>query len=192
MVLATHIVNRVSTKSLNRMTPEEAWSGKKLSVENLKVFGCQVFMKQHRNKSKWEPRSKICMYLGPGNMIQSHQLWDVKMEHIIISRDVLFDKATVGLPKKSVTTQTLKITEQYIVDKVEPAAKPKDSSQEESGKVAPPSQVNLEIVENEENKLNLKDNQEEAIPEAVVPNVPSNNQLARSTTMKTVKSKRSS
>ncbi len=104
----------------------------------------------------------------------------------------MFNKVTIGLPKKSVTTQTPKITEQYIVDKVEPAAKPKDSSQEESDKVAPLSQVNLEIVENEENKPNLEDNQEEAIPEAVIPNVPSNNQPARSTTTKTVEPRRSS
>ncbi len=68
-MLVTHIVNRVSTKSFNRMMLEEAWSGKKPLVENLKVFGCQAFMKQHGNKSKWEPKSKICMYLGPGNMI---------------------------------------------------------------------------------------------------------------------------
>ncbi len=114
------------------------------------------------------------------------------MEHIIISKDVLFDKVTIGLPKKSVTTQTLKITEQYIVDKVKPIAKPEDSSQEESDEVAPLSQVNLEIVENEENKPNLEDNQEEAVPEAVIPNVPFNNQLVRSMTMKTVEPRRSS
>ncbi len=52
MTLATHITNRVSTKSLDRMTLEEAWSGEKPSVENLKVFGYHTFMKQYGNQSK--------------------------------------------------------------------------------------------------------------------------------------------
>ncbi len=127
-MLATHIMNRVSTKSFDRMTLKKAWSGKKLSVENLKVFRCYTFVKKHSNQSKWEPRSKIYIYLGPGNVIQSHQLWDVKTEHIIISRDMLFDKATIGLPKESMTTQIPKVTEQYIVDRVEPTVALKDSS----------------------------------------------------------------
>ncbi len=137
-MLATHIANRVSTKSLEGMTPEEAWSGIKPSVENLKVFGCRAFVKQHGNQSKWEPRSKTCMYLGPGNAIQSHRLWDMKTERIIISRDALFDETTVGLPKKNVNSQPPKITEQYIVDRVEPAAKSINANQEEPKGVAPP------------------------------------------------------
>ncbi len=144
-----------------------------------------------------EPRSKICMYLGPGNAIQSHQLWDVKTECIIISRDVLFDKATVGLPKESMTIQISKVTEQYIVDRVEPTAAPKDSSQEEPDEVAPPSQqVNVEIVENKEsekNKPSLEDSQKEVVSEATVLSVPFNNRPARSTmTTTTIELRRSS
>ncbi len=154
-------------------------------------------MKQHGNKSKWEPRSKICIYLGPGNTIQSHQLWDVKMECIIISRDVLFNEVTVGLPKENIITQIPKNIEEYIVDRVEPAVAPEDSSQEELDKVALPSQqVNVEIAESEEseeNKPSLEDSQEEAVPEAVVPSVPSNNRPARSTmTTTTAEPRRSS
>ncbi len=121
----------------------------------------------------------------------------MKTECIIISRDVLFNKVTVGLPKENIITQIPKNTEEYIVDRVEPTAAPKDSSQEEPDKVAPSSQqVNVEIAESEESEKNepsLEDSQEEAVPEAVVPSVPSNNRPVRSTTTTTtVEPRRSS
>ncbi len=110
---------------------------------------------------------------------------------------MLFDKATVGLPKENVITQIPKNTEEYIVDRVEPTAAPEDSSQEEPDEVAPPSQqVNVEIAESEESEENepsLEDSQEEAVPEAAIPSVPSNNKPARSTmTMTTTEPRRSS
>ncbi len=118
------------------------------------------------------------------------------MECIIISRDVLFDEVTIGLLKESVTTQIPKITEKYIVDRVEPTVALEDNSQEEPDEVALPSQqVNLEIVKNEESKENkpsLEDNQEEAVPEAVVPSVPSNNRLVRLMMTTTIEPRRSS
>ncbi len=75
------------------------------------------------------------------------------------------------------------------MDRVEPTVAPEDSSQEEPDEVTLPSQqVNVEIAkseESEENKPSLEDSQEEAVPEAAVPSVPSNNKLARSMTMTT-------
>jgi len=36
---AVYMLNRCPTKRLNSMVPEEAWTGVKPSVKNLKVFG---------------------------------------------------------------------------------------------------------------------------------------------------------
>ena len=37
---AVYVLNRAPTKSLEGVTPYEAWHGKKPSVEHLRVFGC--------------------------------------------------------------------------------------------------------------------------------------------------------
>jgi transposase InsO family protein len=50
-----YVQNRIPHRILKDMTPEEAFSGKKPNVENLRIFGCPVYShipKDKRNKSK--------------------------------------------------------------------------------------------------------------------------------------------
>jgi hypothetical protein len=49
------------------MTPYEAWTGMKLSVSHLKVFGCSVYahiLKDERKKL--DPKAEKYIYLGYG------------------------------------------------------------------------------------------------------------------------------
>jgi hypothetical protein len=45
VVTAVYILNRSPTKTLNGMTPYEAWHGRKPTVSHLRVFGCLAFTK---------------------------------------------------------------------------------------------------------------------------------------------------
>jgi hypothetical protein len=44
MSIAVYVLNRCSTKSVDDMTPFEAWHGKKLVVHHLRMFGCIVYV----------------------------------------------------------------------------------------------------------------------------------------------------
>jgi hypothetical protein len=47
------------------MTPEEAFSGKKPNVENLRIFGCQVYSHIPKDKiNKLEPSGKKGIFVG--------------------------------------------------------------------------------------------------------------------------------
>ena len=38
---ANFILNRVPTKVIKHVTPEEKWNGRKMDISNFKVFGCE-------------------------------------------------------------------------------------------------------------------------------------------------------
>ena len=38
-----HVLNRCPTFFVQNMTPEEAWSGRKLAVDHFKIFGCIAY-----------------------------------------------------------------------------------------------------------------------------------------------------
>lgn len=44
--IAVYLANRSPTVALNRKTPYECWFGKRPDFGNLRVFGCEAFMKQ--------------------------------------------------------------------------------------------------------------------------------------------------
>lgn len=43
---AMYLLNRYPTKSLNSMTPFEAWHGSKPRVKHLRTFGCVAYVKK--------------------------------------------------------------------------------------------------------------------------------------------------
>ena len=57
--------NHVVGKSTGGKTPEERWSGNKPSVERLRVFGCDAFVRVPRqNRSKFDSRAVKSIFVG--------------------------------------------------------------------------------------------------------------------------------
>jgi hypothetical protein len=42
--IACYLVNRSPSSVMDEKTPHEVWTGKKPSLENLRVFGCDVYV----------------------------------------------------------------------------------------------------------------------------------------------------
>ncbi|KAK9739542.1 hypothetical protein QE152_g8967 [Popillia japonica] len=59
MATAVYLKNRSPTKVVKNMTPEECWTGKKPSLQHLKVFGCEAMVHIPKQKRlKLSPKSE--------------------------------------------------------------------------------------------------------------------------------------
>lgn len=89
----SHVLNRSPTIAVKDMTPEEAWSGKKPSVEHFRVFGCvgHVHIPDAR-RIKLDNKSVSCVLLGVSDETKGYRMFDPIAKKIIVSRDVVFDE----------------------------------------------------------------------------------------------------
>ncbi|WZZ37770.1 hypothetical protein YC2023_034029 [Brassica napus] len=88
---AVDVINLTPSVPLEGDVPEEVWSGKKVSYNHLKVFGCRAFVHIPRDeRAKLDSKTKECIYLGSPRDDFGYRLWDPVNRKIIRSRDVVF------------------------------------------------------------------------------------------------------
>lgn len=87
------MLNRSPTLSIKDMTPEEAWSNEKPSVELFRVFGCigHVHVPDAR-RTKLDSKSTRCILLGICDGTKGYRLYDPIAKKIVTSRDVVFEE----------------------------------------------------------------------------------------------------
>lgn len=65
VLTAVYVLNRSPTKSVEGMTPFEAWYGKKPGVHHLRMFGCIVYVKNTTpHLKKLEDRVRRMIFVG--------------------------------------------------------------------------------------------------------------------------------
>jgi uncharacterized protein (DUF1330 family) len=75
------------------MTPEEAFSGKKPNVENLRIFGCPVYSHIPKDKrNKLEPSGKKGIFMGYSDSSKAYRIYIPEQHKIEVSRDVTFNE----------------------------------------------------------------------------------------------------
>jgi len=75
----------------------QAWSRKKPSVNNLKVFGCAAYSYIPKDeRGKLNPKVRKCILLGYGDI----QVYDAIKTCVIHNRDVAFDENSVGFEEE--------------------------------------------------------------------------------------------
>ncbi|CAL9017123.1 unnamed protein product [Prunus brigantina] len=90
---AVYLLNRSPTKALNKITPFEAYTGRKPGIAHLKIFGspCHVLIPSAL-RHKLEENSHKCIFVGYGLCEKGYRLFDPSTRKIILSRDVQFDE----------------------------------------------------------------------------------------------------
>jgi hypothetical protein len=89
-----YVLNRCPTLAVKDATPEEAWTGVKPSVEHFRVFGCLAHVHvPEAKRTKLDNKSFVCVLLGVSEESKGYRLYDPIAKKIIISRDVIFEKA---------------------------------------------------------------------------------------------------
>lgn len=87
-----YILNRVPTKALDGMTPKEAWSGERIDISNLRVFGCTFYMHIPKEQRKnIDEKSKRFILLRYDNESKAYTIINPTTRKIYISRYVIFD-----------------------------------------------------------------------------------------------------
>lgn len=90
---SVHVLNRSPTVAVKHMTPEEAWSDRKPTVDHFKVFGCIAYSHvPDENRRKLDDKGVKCIFLGVSEESKAYRLFNPITKKIIISRDVVFDE----------------------------------------------------------------------------------------------------
>lgn len=88
-----YLLNRCPTKSLDKMTPFEAYSGIKPEIAHLKVSGSIFYVRVPLNlRQKLECKSHKCIFVGYDTSEKRYMVFDPITKKIILSRDVVFDE----------------------------------------------------------------------------------------------------
>ncbi|CAL2229802.1 unnamed protein product [Prunus armeniaca] len=90
---AVYLLNRCPTKALNKVTPFEAYTGRKPGIAHLKIFGspCHVLIPSAL-RHKLEENSHKCIFVGYGLCEKGYRLFDPSTRKVTLSRDVTFDE----------------------------------------------------------------------------------------------------
>ena len=99
---AVYLRNRSPTKSVEAMTPSEAWTGEKPNVHHLRIFGCAAYAHVAKDKQrKLDPKARKCIFLGYGNETKGYRLYNPRRERVFYSRDVVFNEQTHGIEEEN-------------------------------------------------------------------------------------------
>jgi hypothetical protein len=88
-----YVQNRSPHRILKDMTPEEAFSGKKPNMENLRIFGCPVYSHIPKDKrNKLEPSGKKGIFVRYSDSSKAYRIYILEQHKIEVSRDVTFNE----------------------------------------------------------------------------------------------------
>jgi hypothetical protein len=91
LMTANYLKNLSPHSSIENMTPEEAWSGKKPSVKHLKAFGCKASTLVTPSKtSKFGSRVWMGSFVGYGGSSFGFRIWDPIKRQVFMRKDVKF------------------------------------------------------------------------------------------------------
>lgn len=93
--IVVYLLNRSPTHVIKKMTPEEAWSGRKPKVGHLKVFSSTTHVWiPNAKRAKLDSKSQTLMFTNYNENHKAYKLIDVETDHLIFSRDVVVDETT--------------------------------------------------------------------------------------------------
>ncbi|TXG73835.1 hypothetical protein EZV62_002414 [Acer yangbiense] len=103
-----HILNRSPTLAVQNMTPEEAWSGRRPSVNHFKICGCIAYAHiPDEKRKKLDDKGEKCIFLGVSDQSKAYKLYNPSTKKIVMSRDVVFDEERFWLWNNNAVRQQI-------------------------------------------------------------------------------------
>ena len=88
-----YVLNQSFTKILLDSTPYEKRSGRKPSIDHLRVFGSVVHVKTAKKVSKLEDKSSVMILIGHELGTKAYRCLDPKNFKVTIGKDVIFEES---------------------------------------------------------------------------------------------------
>ena len=105
-----YLINCDPSIPLEHRLPEEVWSGKEVSLNHLKVFGCVSYVHIKSNdRSKLDAKAKKCFFISYGDEQFGYLFWDDQNWKIIRSRNVVFHEIALYKDKSGGSTDATDI-----------------------------------------------------------------------------------
>jgi hypothetical protein len=88
---SVHVLNLTPCVPLQFDVPDRVWTGKDVSYDHLRVFGCKSFVHIPKDeRSKLDVKTRQCIFLGYGLDEFGYRLYDPVEKKLVRSRDVVF------------------------------------------------------------------------------------------------------
>jgi hypothetical protein len=88
-----YVLIRSPMKSVDGMTPFEAWHGWKPTVHHLRTFGCIVYVRNMTpHLKKLEDRGRKMIFVGYESGSKAYHAYDPITKRVHVTRDVVFDE----------------------------------------------------------------------------------------------------
>ena len=88
---SVYILNRSPTSSVQNFIPEEAWSGKKVTVSHFRIFGCISFAHvPEKLRKKLDDRSEKYIFIGYSDQSKAYILFNPITKKFVVSQNVKF------------------------------------------------------------------------------------------------------
>ncbi|MBV8801912.1 MAG: hypothetical protein JO131_02910, partial [Gammaproteobacteria bacterium] len=150
---AVYLLNRCPTRSLNNLTPQEAWSGRRPTVSHFKIFGSIAYAHvPDQKRSKLEDKSSKFIFVGYDARSKAYKLFDPLTNKIKVSRDVEFDEKSAWNWNALVEENEGENMLQPQKLPITPSSSPSSSSSDDS---PPPRMRRLKDIYDETNEISL-------------------------------------
>ncbi|KAL1190680.1 Retrovirus-related Pol polyprotein from transposon TNT 1-94 [Cardamine amara subsp. amara] len=88
-----YVQNRCPTVVVRNMTPQEAWSGNKPSVEHFRVWGSLVHVHiSYEKRGKFDDKNTVGIFVGFSEESKGYRIYNPNTKKIMISKDVVFEE----------------------------------------------------------------------------------------------------
>ena len=79
-----YLVNRSPSSALEDKTPQEVWNGKKPSLSDLWVFGCDAYVHVPREKRKnLDSKSEKCIFIGYKDGLKGYKVSNLVTSKVV-------------------------------------------------------------------------------------------------------------
>ena len=73
----TYLINRGPSVPLNYQLPKEVWSGKKVKLSHLRIFGgVSYILISFNSRDKLDPKARKCYFIDYGSDMYGYRFWD--------------------------------------------------------------------------------------------------------------------
>ena len=123
---AAYLHNRLPSKATPHSTPEELYSGFKLDISHLQIFGSTAFVHIPSNKrDKLSPKTFRCILVGYDNQSKTYCCFDPTTQKIHLSRDVeIIETPSSSLPSTPVPNSQSSQLEHMFPSTLSPTSEP--------------------------------------------------------------------